>query len=1068
MRRLTSYLAALTTLVTSLHLNPSRRSVCGWLGASAGSALVPTPPAFAAPAPAAPTWTLTEVPGIGDEDLRSYGLLTLDNGLRAIICADDTQNRCSMAATLRCGSLDDPPGLEGLAHLTEHVTVAADPDGLQSFVDEFEGDVNAFTGERTTTFFCQYDLQSTVGRASSAAAAERRAESSTRDAVRSGCNRFAALFDTAGGGGGISQREAERLVVQEVPRVDAEMSEIVRAPSRRLVELAALKARASTGSPWHRLGRGDASTLPVDDDAARGRLGATVRALRSARYTPATTTVALVSPLTLEEGARLVAEAFATPTMAPLQVEAQWSSTAPPAAATTAAGGGGGGGGGGDEPRREQGGGRGARTPREVAAVRRFIAYDVQSILQRAADAEVEPQPFPDFGRAAGGAMGVVSGAPGRRACLGLAWTVLHADPLAASRLKPLGLVGHALAAPHAGSLAAALRARGLCPLEVEAEPVVVTRTLARADSWVIWQLEITLAAGADARWREAASLAVAAVERLAQRGVPRHSVAEAVAATEAAWRYRSRAPTATELAGDLQDEIEPLLAVTGTRLYTGGAQNVGALAAAADAAAAQLAARSPTVTVWAAEMAPLGIATATAGQAQAAVAAGMPLPAPLGDVARLFPLRLGRSPSLETAPALMPYELTPPPPNPWAPTTAVPTAVPIAAAAAPAPAPAPDPAPAPAPADSIAPTIDPTEAVADSGVPTAATATAATTAIAATTAVTATATAATAAAAAASRLTLTPLARQMPTRSYRLGSQAAATDERATEAEADAGLGVLQLGGCVTVRSLGSLGSRGSRGLAGSRAVLAEAFCVPRSSRSGRPRPFGVAVLQIASGRPKAAQANPRQQARGELWRLSLLQAVAETAAQAAYAGLKLDVSFNARGVRLAASGYSQHVPRLLEQLLRAALRHAPPPASSAELAATRRAALAGLRGRLQPAGLEAELRSASPAAIADEAARLWGSVRGAQLLLAGDIAAPEADRVAAVVAATLTPLLPLPSRAAVAAAADDEPLVELDDELLRWSGLLYKPSWTPQPLAGNICLNPAIYQTLDQCGSL
>lgn len=217
-RRLTSYLAALTTLATSLHLNsqPDRRSVCGWLGASVGAQLVPTPPAFAAPAPAAPTWTLTEVPGVGDEELRSYGLLTLENGVRAIICSDDTQNRCAMAATVRCGSLDDPPGLEGLAHLTEHVTLAADPASLQSFVDGYEGDVNAFTAERTTTFFCSYDLQRTIGRASSAAAAERRAESSTRDAVRSGCNRFAALFDTTGGSGGLSQREAERLVVQEV------------------------------------------------------------------------------------------------------------------------------------------------------------------------------------------------------------------------------------------------------------------------------------------------------------------------------------------------------------------------------------------------------------------------------------------------------------------------------------------------------------------------------------------------------------------------------------------------------------------------------------------------------------------------------------------------------------------------------------------------------------------------------------------------------------------------------------------------------------------------------------
>ena len=107
MRRLTIYLAALT-LATCLHIDtqPSRRAVCGWLGASGASALVPTPPAFAAHAP--PPWTLTAVPGVGDEEQRSYALLTLENGLRAIICADDTQNRCAMAATVRCGGARGP------------------------------------------------------------------------------------------------------------------------------------------------------------------------------------------------------------------------------------------------------------------------------------------------------------------------------------------------------------------------------------------------------------------------------------------------------------------------------------------------------------------------------------------------------------------------------------------------------------------------------------------------------------------------------------------------------------------------------------------------------------------------------------------------------------------------------------------------------------------------------------------------------------------------------------------------------------------------------------------------
>lgn len=87
---------------------------------------------------------------------------------------------------------------------------------------------------------------------------------------------------------------------------------------------------------------------------------------------------------------------------------------------------------------------------------------------------------------------------PGRRATLVLTWDVNIADTRDELRKKPFDLVGRALAAPHAGSLASALRARGLSPMEVEAEPVVQCKTIAKADGWALWELEITLAAGAE------------------------------------------------------------------------------------------------------------------------------------------------------------------------------------------------------------------------------------------------------------------------------------------------------------------------------------------------------------------------------------------------------------------------------------------------------------------------------------------------------------------------------------------------------------------------------------------
>ena len=76
-----------------------------------------------------------------------------------------------MALTVPCGSLSDPRDLEGLAHLSEHVTIATDPMDLASFVDAREGDTNAFTGERTTTFYTGIDLNRRVARTPSASSA---------------------------------------------------------------------------------------------------------------------------------------------------------------------------------------------------------------------------------------------------------------------------------------------------------------------------------------------------------------------------------------------------------------------------------------------------------------------------------------------------------------------------------------------------------------------------------------------------------------------------------------------------------------------------------------------------------------------------------------------------------------------------------------------------------------------------------------------------------------------------------------------------------------------------------
>ena len=101
--------------------------------------------------------------------------------------------------------------------------------------------VNGFTGERTTTFYGSLELGRRVRRSPTAAAAESRADADCRADVREGCARFGALFSRV--------PLALPVVRQEVGRVDEELRETSRSPSRGLIELGALKARALSTSP---------------------------------------------------------------------------------------------------------------------------------------------------------------------------------------------------------------------------------------------------------------------------------------------------------------------------------------------------------------------------------------------------------------------------------------------------------------------------------------------------------------------------------------------------------------------------------------------------------------------------------------------------------------------------------------------------------------------------------------------------------------------------------------------------------------------------------------------------
>jgi len=212
---------------------------------------------------------------------------------------------------------------------------------------------------------------------------------------------------------------------------------------------------------------------------------------------------------------------------------------------------------------------------------------------------------------------------------------------------------------------------------------------------------------------------------------------------------------------------------------------------------------------------------------------------------------------------------------------------------------------------------------------------------------------------------------------------------------------------------------------------------------------------------------ASAREAARAELWRLTLLQALSPQTALAARAGLRADVSFNTEGLRLAVSGYAQKLPRFMVSLIRSTLRHQPPPAGSAELEAARRAAALTLRERGGKGSLgRDEILKARSYELQEELAQLWHDVKSAQLLFAGDLSLAATDAVARVTQLELNVLLP--KATTEGAKRQTSSWVDVEEEIRKWEGKLYKPSFTPIPLARSVCLDPGIAAVLDQCGGV
>ncbi|PWN53939.1 hypothetical protein IE53DRAFT_76240 [Violaceomyces palustris] len=92
------------------------------------------------------------------QDNRKYRLITLANGLEALLIHDPEADKAAAAMDVRVGHLSDPEELQGLAHFCEHLLFMGTKkfpreNEYSEFLTNHSGSSNAYTGMENTNYF---------------------------------------------------------------------------------------------------------------------------------------------------------------------------------------------------------------------------------------------------------------------------------------------------------------------------------------------------------------------------------------------------------------------------------------------------------------------------------------------------------------------------------------------------------------------------------------------------------------------------------------------------------------------------------------------------------------------------------------------------------------------------------------------------------------------------------------------------------------------------------------------------------------------------------------------------
>ena len=183
---------------------------------------------------------------VSPNDNRTYRLITLDNGLRALLASDPTAEHGAAAMAVDVGAAHDPTGLPGLAHFCEHMLFLGsekyrEESAYKKFLAAHGGRSNASTSMEQTTY--KFEVLA--------------------DHLASALDIFAQFF--------IAPLFTASATERELNAVDAEDARNRTVDGRRLLQV--LKAAADVPQhPWAKFSTGNSTTLHGGGDATRSAL----------------------------------------------------------------------------------------------------------------------------------------------------------------------------------------------------------------------------------------------------------------------------------------------------------------------------------------------------------------------------------------------------------------------------------------------------------------------------------------------------------------------------------------------------------------------------------------------------------------------------------------------------------------------------------------------------------------------------------------------------------------------------------------------------------------------------